>query len=350
MKRQRDEAGQYAGEYVLGGLLFVGGIALVAWVIMFIGGWGSTPVNKVGLHYTGGPIDGNKFDGVLEPGSGAKFLGLLDHLHTIPVNQRNYIISKAVNEGDREGADQIVVPAKGGVDFSFEAAVYFKINTATDNIKSGRFKHGGTARQFYETFCTKPGYSCDDNSKGWDRMLNDLIRNPLEAAMRQKVFDYTPDELFANRIGTASGDQDAILKIQKDIATSLKDIINNALGGDFFCGPTFDRNQPNVCPDIQFIIKSATPTDDGVRTSYAEQQASQNRIVTAENNAQAKKAEAEGNRLAAEAGKAAYGDPNYLDYLRAQAMADCAKNTNCTLVITNGGSGTNVNVGSKPGG
>ena len=86
-------------------------------------------------------------------------------------------------------------------------------------------------------------------------MLNDNFRKIIETSMRERVFTYTVDELFANAVGEASGHEDAIRKIQVDIASTLKENISRVLGGQYFCGPTFDRDKPD-CPDFEFIINS----------------------------------------------------------------------------------------------
>lgn len=289
-------------------------------------------VDKVGLHYDAGPIEGTKFNKVILNGSGMKILGISDTVHWLPINQRTYIVSKKADEGDRAGSDSITAPAKGGVPFEFEISTYFKLNTATNDIKG--FK-GGTARKFYEQICVK--YHCDTSDKNWDKMLNNSFRKIIETSMRQKVFNYTPDELYANAEGEASGKSDAILKIQAEIAASIKDNVNKVLGGQYFCGPTFDRNHSNICPDFEFIINSAEPPAE-VKASYT------NRF-NANNNAQAKIIEAEGTKKASEAGQVAYNSPGYIEYLRVQAMRACADNPKCTLVITSGG--TNINVGSR---
>jgi hypothetical protein len=130
----------------------------------------SAPVDQIGLYYTGGPIQGQHFKRIIEPGSGAQLRGMFDTVIRLPAGQRNYIVSQVVGEGDRDVADAIIVPARGGIDMTFEISAYFKLNTHTDDISGYK---GGTLRRFYEQICRK--YSCE-TSDGWDDMLNDNFR------------------------------------------------------------------------------------------------------------------------------------------------------------------------------
>lgn len=79
-------------------------VVAVALAIVFLQGWGSVPVDRLGLHYTGGPIEGQKFVKIIEPGSGQQFLGLQDKLVLLPVTQRDYIAGTSENV-DPDGAD-----------------------------------------------------------------------------------------------------------------------------------------------------------------------------------------------------------------------------------------------------
>lgn len=310
-------------------------IAVVAVVVLvlFTSAWGSVPVDQIGLHYSGGPIDGQRFQGVIEPGSGTRFLGLQDTLVLLPVTQRDYTASTA------DGADggPIIAPAQGGVEMQFDVAAYFTLNTGDE-----------TVRQFYERVCIK--FDCD-SVDGWDEMLRVNFRGPIEQAIQQSIREFTVDEIYAGQAADDGGSDDdavAILEqVQDQIAADLKENINTVLGGAYFCGPTFNRSQPEVCPDFEFQITSAVPTSEAVRASFAENAASRQAIVTAENNAAAAVAEAEGQRRAQEALNGLYADPGYVAYLNALALQDCARNSNCTLVVTPGG--TNVNVGTNPG-
>lgn len=312
-------------------------IAIVVLAVALLGSGcsQSAAVDRVGLYYDHGPIEGNHFNRVVEPGTGTTLQGISDAIVWLPINQRNYIVSKTATEGDRKGNDFIKIPAKGGIDMDFEVSVYFKLNTHTNDIKG--FK-GGTLRRFYEQICKK--YDCASDG-GWDKMLNDNFRKLIETSMRQKVFNYTVEELFANAAGVASGDADAILKIQAEIASTIKENINTVLGGQYFCGPQFDRKK-SECPDFEFIINSATPADPKVIASFSAQRIALNNVITAQNNAQARKAEAEGTRAAADATQAAL-TPAYIDYLRAQAMQKCAERAGCTMIVTPEGSNVNVN-------
>ena len=310
-----------------------GAIVVVAFFVaigFLFGAFASTPVDKIGLHYSGGPIDGTKFQKLVEPGSGTRFLGFLDNLVLLPVTQRDYIVSLHPEEGDRGGADSILAPAKGGVEMQFEIAAYFTLNTSPQVV-----------RRFYERVCVK--FACDTEA-GWDQMLNNNFRKPIEQAIQEQVRQHSVNELYAGE-GSAAVEGAAeplLVKIQEDIASDLKENVNRILGGDYFCGPTFNRAQPDVCPDFEFQIISATPTSDAVKASFADNAASQQAIITAQNKASAKVAEAEGQRKSQEALNNLYADPNYIAYLNALALQECASNSNCTLVVTPGG--TNVNV------
>ena len=180
-------------------------------------------------------------------------------------------------------------------------------------------------------------------------MLRINFRGPIEQAIQQSIRDFTVEELYAGQsaAGDGSGDGEeatAILEqVQETIAADLKENINNVLGGDYFCGPTFDRSDPDDCPDFQFQITSAVPTSEAVRDAFAENAASQRQVVTAQNRADAAAAEAEGQRRAQEALAGVYADPGYVAYLQALAMQECARNASCTLVVAPPGTDVNVN-------
>lgn len=297
------------------------------------GAWKSTPVDQIGLHYSGGPIEGTKFQKVVEPGSGRRFLGLADNLVLLPVTQRDYTANR--DEGS-DGAP-IVAPAKGGVEMLFEVAAYFTLNTGDK-----------TVRQFYERVCVK--FDCDTED-GWDEMLRVNFRGPIEQAIQQEIRAFTVDQLYAGVTNTSAplvGDDQAVAileQVQNNIAADLKENINTVLGGAYFCGPTFSRAKPNQCPDFQFQITSAAPTSEAVREAYARNSASAQAVIDAQNKAKAAVEEANGQRQAQAALAGLYSDRNYIDYLRALALQDCAKNSNCTIVTSDGSSDVNVNTG-----
>ncbi len=324
------------GTFIAAGVSLVVGFIIL---VLILGAFGATPVDKIGLHYSGGPIEGIKYQKIVEPGSGTRFLGLQDKLVLLPVTQRDYIVSLNAGEGDRQAADSILAPARGGVDMQFEIAAYFTLNTNPQVV-----------RRFYERVCVK--FACDTEA-GWDAMLNNNFRKPIEQAIQQRVREHTVNELFAGEAsaetGTTADEAESLLvTIQNEIARDLKANVNNILGGNYFCGPTFDRNNPEVCPDFVFKINSATPTNEAVRNAFAQNAASRQAILTAQNNAQAEVAKAEGRRQSQEALNNLYQDPNYIAYLNALAVQECASNSNCTLVVNPGG--TNINVTPRPGG
>lgn len=310
------EYGFPIGKTVLGVLLaiflFIGGVLLFS-------AWGSVPSNKVGLHYNGGPIEGQSFERIIQPGSGAQFLGPRDTLALLPIDQRSYVTcnSEEVNGDTCDGPD-IVAATKGGAEMRFRIGVSFKLNSGDEIVQ-----------KFYEQICRK--FDCTSGG-GWDNLLKVQFRGPIEQAIQQSVRNYTVDQLFAGV--NPDGASTSILEdVQKDIAADLKDNINNFVGGAYFCGPGFDRSKPEVCPDFQFQITDAVPTDQGVRDAFSRNLSSAQDVVTKQNEANAGVAVAEGKRRAQEALAGLYKDPAYIAYLNAIAAGDCAKREGCTMII-----------------
>lgn len=286
-----------------------------------------TNADVVAISYGAGPFEGHKFQRIVGPASGLTFNGWFDDWYEYPTTLRNYIASKDPNEGDRAQADFIPCGDKDKVEEQVQLLASFKLNTTNRVL-----------RKFHETIGLK--YHAWNGGEyqgqnGWDAMLNDNVRNPLENAVNKACRKFTTDQI---RSGEGVLDQ-----IAQAITSSLKDDVNATLGADFFCGPGFQRGRP-ACPNFQVIVKSIVPTDASIVASYAAQKSSANGIVTAQNNAKAKKEQAQGDKEASDAVALAL-TPQYLELKRIEAMKACAENPKCTLVVKDGDTGVNVNVG-----
>lgn len=325
LNRGRGDHGYLTGGGVAA--IAIGAVLTVILLILLISAWGSAPSNKIGLHYNGGPIEGQSFHRIIPPGSGATFLGPGDTIALLPIDQRSYTTCAADNvNGDTCDGPDIVAATRGGAEMRFRIGVSFKLNTGDDIIQ-----------KFYEQICRK--YDCASGD-GWDKMLQVVYRGPIEQAIQQSVRNYTVDQLFAG-VDEDGGATAVLEDVQSDIAADLKENINQFVGGDYFCGPGFDRDKPDVCPDFQFQITDAVPTDDGVRSSFARNLSSEQEVITARNEANAEVARAEGTKRAQEALAGLYTDPAYIAYLNAVAVGECAKNSNCTLIV---GDSAGVNI------
>lgn len=309
-------------------LLVSAGVVLIVGIVALASmTWASVPPDKIMLHYTGGPIDGTHFVGVVQPGSSTHFYGLLENTYYLPATQRTYIIDKDPDSGDKGGIDSITGVSSDNVTFTFEAATYFKLNPSP-----------AVLRQFFEQICLHD--HCTDLSPGggWDSMLAQYFRPQIENAVRLETGKYDREHLYR--------DPATLLAMQTEIATILKDRINQSLGGEFFCGP--DATAAS-CPNLTFVLKNPTPPDN-VAAAYNDTAASAQKVITAENDAQAAVQRANGERDAQNArAEAAALTAAQIDYIKAQAMLACAQNPSCTLVVTPPDAGVNVNTGSSAG-
>ena len=300
---------------VLGLTILIGGVlALVASGSMFLQGWNDVPVDKVVLHYSGGPIQGEHFEEVVSPGTGTRFFGLLDRLYELPATQRNYIMSKHPGEGDGRRAEYVGAPAADRVLTEWESATYFKLNTRPEVV-----------RRFFEEICLK--YRCTDlrPDGGWDRMLADTFRQQIVAAIQEEARRYSSEDIYANA--------ETLLKMQANIGSSLKERVNHALGGEFFCGPDFRTETPD-CPEFAFVIKEIR-LPANVQDQYNANRASALAVEKAKSEAESQAALKAAPELT----------PGQISYIRAQAELECARRPNCVLVGGAGASSIQVSAG-----
>lgn len=263
-RRGGDVFKRQEGYVTVGGVITAGVVAaiLLGLFIIFTA-TATTPADKIGLHYTGGPIEGAKYAKTVPPGSGMFLTGVFDNVYEYPVTQRSYIISE--REGDVLG--KVSVPSADRVQTDFEVATYFKLNVSK-------------IRQFHETIGLKYHAWEDD---GWDRMLAESFKQQIEFAIQREARRFQVDDIYAN--------PQTLIDIQNAVGTALKENVAQVLGDDYFCGVEYTTANPDECPDFTFVIKKVTVPPD-VKAAFEKNRTSEIAIQTAENNVEVARQEA----------------------------------------------------------
>lgn len=265
----------------------------------------------VGVKYTDGPIEGKKWDGVVEPGGSHTVAN--DHVYQLPARQVTYIAGS--NSDGQQCAEcerpALTLTAKGGERMDIELAVRFFLNTRTTPL-----------RPFFLEICQKHNCWSDD---GWIRMLNETFGNPMEAVVNDVGLDFDAEQLrYDNKVK-----DEFAAAFASTFVESQKRLIGH---GDYFCGPGYDRKDKESCPGLSVEVTGVefhNTEREGIREA---QELSVKQAALA--------SQQEATAVAQQRVNAAKATNQYLALQQAEAMLACAKNPQgCNLTVIVGDDG-----------
>jgi regulator of protease activity HflC (stomatin/prohibitin superfamily) len=227
---------------------------LIIWAVVIVAAlmitlvsvtWASTGVKEIGLHYSGGPIEGQSFDNVIAPGQPIRPIGIADSVYKLPSNQRTYIT------GDSSGADSGVITAtnSNGNQVEFETSMTFQVNTTPDVVSA-----------FYEDICTKY-QNCQD--AGWNLMLDDYLRKVQETTLQSVSRSISSEDM--------AKDPDVLANVGQQVNERLPAQIESTMGGAYLEVSEFQVNNLHLPTSV--INEYEQLTARQVETQQAEQQA-----------------------------------------------------------------------------
>jgi hypothetical protein len=264
--------------------------------------------SEVGIHYTQGPIEGEKFDHVIEPGGSSTVVD--DVVYRLPARQVTYISAA----GEESDAPPLSLTAQGGERLQVSLAVRFFLNSREEAL-----------RPFFLEICQK--HDCWED-EGWLRMLRETFGNPMQAVVNDLGLEYEAEQL---RYNNEVRDQ-----FSAAFAERFVDQLERLVGrGDFFCGPGYDRDEEE-CPALSVEISSVHYENaelEGIREQ--QELAVQEEALAAQT---ARTARAEQEAVAAQA------TPEWERQQQTQAMRECAQNPECQLTVILGGGDVGVTV------
>lgn len=274
--------------------------------------------DKVGLWYAQGQSDGNQFDHCVKPGK-VDDTAFNDSVYWVPNNLRTWNVAPAGGDTDKP----LVVTAKpdAGQQSGLEVNVWPQVNFALNTYCGPDEKEANSPLvQWWQKLGDRYDANTDD---GWKNMLNNTVVPALEKA-KNVLRAYSADELVLGSVWA-----DAEVQFGK----TFSDELERLSGGDFFCGPDFDRNKAD-CSPVQVSIKDVDYRDAGI-------QAARNDKQKAVEQAAAQVATAQGQVQAAEAQRALYGNVAWMQLQLAQKQLEiaqaCAASAKCTMVLDSSG-------------
>jgi hypothetical protein len=284
--------------------------------------------DEVYLFYMNGPFDTKNFKECVQPGGRGPWQANND-VFALPTSLRTWNIRPAGGDTDQpiKSSSKPGPNGQPGPEVVVYATAEFYLNT---NCEGGR---DSAVVQFWEKTGRRYETSNADgtfSSDGWRNMLLNTLVPAEEKAIREQTRNFTADELDANTDGVWK-------RMEEALGTTFLAELKAKTGGDYFCGPTYDRTRKE-CPPIRISITDVNFADAGIAEARA-------RVFKAEQDAKAAliaaQAEVDKAKLLSQAAQ----NTAYMELRRIEAELEaakaCAANPNCTLII-GGPAGVNV--------
>lgn len=325
---------------ILAGLIALGGVAACT---------STTSPSHVGLYYNIGTQEGNEFHHCTKP-SKTDTYPVNDEIYYVPIDGRTWLID------DADGADSkdlTVVTAKPevgqttGIAVKIGSQTSFKLNSfcgAKDDDKNSPLV------QWWEKYGrgygadVDPDLSAEEQRKdpGWVNMLRNVLVPALNTAIKDSAKNYPASALVS---GAANNPMKVDGVDRKGLRAEIGEILSAELkrltGGEYFCGPTFNRSGAE-CPNVEVTTQAEYASAD-LLAAQGEKQAAVERAAAAV-------AEAQGKVNAAALTGTLYNNPAWvelekakMELAKAQALAEACKQA-ATCVLS-GMAGVNVNTG-----
>lgn len=282
--------------------------------------------NKVGLYYAEGNSDGYHFDHCIDPGTAGE-----PEWNNSVVWVSNDLRTWNIATQGGDTATPITVtskpdPANGqpsGVQVNVWTTTNFHLNTSCQGGKDSPLaKWWEQVGRRYEA----------DTDKGWRNMLLNTLVPALEQADKAVVRNYSDADLVSGVVFN---------QVQSEISAAFQQNLKRIVGGDYFCGPSYNRIKPDICPSVEVLVKDVDYTDPKIQDARNAKkvaiEAAAAAVAKAKGEADAAVTAAQGQVDAANKVRSLYTNPAWVKLQLAQKQLEiaqaCGANPNCHMIM-----------------
>ena len=224
----------------------------------------SSEVNQACLIYSGGLIEDQEFQEVLQPGVTSKSVGVGSTKHCYPNDQRSWVSD--------QDAPAIEVTTGDEVRMDVPYQLYFTLNTETEVL-----------REFHERIGLKTDAT---TPQGWQAMLNTYFGPSIDKVMDRVALQFEWRDLRS--------DEDVRRQFQQQVVSGLRNEVRDVIGGDYFCGPAFVEGAS--CGEYTLSVGKPEPVNAGIVRAIEDEQISQTAVAAQRAENQRIDAEVDGAR------------------------------------------------------